>query len=111
MFRSLISLLAFSVCALAKDNPWSDAINAESGIAKGLILRSADKVPEDLYAFKPTGDVRSFGQIVGHVADAQYLFCSTATGEKSPATGSIEKTKTSKADLVAALKEAFTYCD
>ncbi len=111
MFRTLISLLAFSVCALAQDNPLSGAIKAEYGIAKGLILRSADKVPEDLYAFKPTGDVRSFGQIVGHVADAQYLFCSTATGEKSPATGSIEKTKTSKADLVAALKEAFTYCD
>jgi uncharacterized damage-inducible protein DinB len=54
--------------------------------------------------------VRSYGQIVGHVADAQYLFCSIALGEKNPGL-KIEQTKTSKADLVAALKDAFAYCD
>jgi uncharacterized damage-inducible protein DinB len=111
MLKPLIPLLVFSVCAVAQDNPLSGAIKAEYGIAKGLILRSADKVPEDLYGFKPTDSIRSFGQVIGHVADAQYLFCSTAMGEKSPATGSVEKTKTSKADLIAGLKEAFAYCD
>lgn len=67
-------------------------------------------MPEENYSFKPTDTVRSYGQIVGHVADAQYLFCSLALGEKNPAP-KIEQTKTSKADLVAALKEAFAYCD
>jgi uncharacterized damage-inducible protein DinB len=76
-----------------------------------VLTRSADKVSEADYAFKPTKDVRSFGQILGHVADAQYAFCSAVSGEKSPATGSVEKTKTTKADLVAALKDAFAYCD
>jgi uncharacterized damage-inducible protein DinB len=75
-----------------------------------ILLRSAEKVPEDNYNFKPTDAVRSFGQIVGHVADAQYMFCSIARGEKNPAP-KIEQTKTSKADLIAVLQDAFAYCD
>jgi uncharacterized damage-inducible protein DinB len=77
---------------------------------KIVLLRTAEKVPEEYYSFKPTDAVRSFGQILGHVADAQYSFCSIARGEKNPLPN-IEKTKTSKADLIAALKEAFAYCD
>jgi uncharacterized damage-inducible protein DinB len=78
--------------------------------AKNFVLRSAEKMPEENYSFKPTEAVRSFGQIIGHVADAQYRFCSVIRGEKNPAP-QIEKTKTSKADLSAALKDAFAYCD
>jgi uncharacterized damage-inducible protein DinB len=77
---------------------------------KGILLRSAEKMPEENYNFKPTDSVRSYGQIIGHVADAQYLFCSLALGEQNPGP-SIEKTKSSKADLIAALKDAFSYCD
>jgi uncharacterized damage-inducible protein DinB len=73
------------------------------------IQRSAEKMDEANYSFKPTPDVRSFGAILGHVADAQYLFCSAAMGEKMSPPG-VEKTKTSKADIVAALKEASAYC-
>lgn len=77
---------------------------------KGILLRSAEKMPEENYNFKPTDSVRSYGQIIGHVADAQYLFCSLALGEQNPAPN-VEKTKSSKADLIAALKDAFSYCD
>jgi len=62
------------------------------------------------YSFKPTPDVRNFGQLVGHVADASYMFCSQALGEPNP-TKDIEKTKTSKSDLVAAVKDAVAYCN
>lgn len=77
---------------------------------KTILLRSADEMPEENYGFKPTSAVRSFGQIVGHLADAQYTFCSVALAEQNPAPG-IEQSKTSKADLIAALKDAFAYCD
>jgi uncharacterized damage-inducible protein DinB len=79
-------------------------------MVKNNLVKAAEKMPEENYAFKPAPEVRSFGQIVGHVADAQYLFCSAALGEKNPAPG-IEKSKTTKADLVQALNEAFAYCD
>ena len=75
----------------------------------GVVIAAAEKMPEETYSFKPTPDVRSFGQLVGHLADSQYFFCALAAGETKPA-GGVEKSKTSKAELVAALKEAVAYC-
>ncbi len=77
---------------------------------KDVLLKSAEKMPGGNYSFKPVDTVRSYGQIVGHVADAQYAFCSIALGEKNPALD-IEHAKTSKADLIAALNTSFAYCD
>ncbi len=76
----------------------------------GAVVHAAEKMPEENYAFKPTPEVRSFGQLVGHVADANYMFCSQASGEANPMKN-IEKTKTSKADLVAAVKDAVAFCN
>jgi uncharacterized damage-inducible protein DinB len=77
---------------------------------KDIVVRAAEKMPEEHYGFKPTPEVKTFGQFVGHLADAQYLFCGMAMGEKPPA-ADFEKTKTAKADLVTALKESAAYCD
>jgi len=77
---------------------------------KTILLASAEKMPDENYNFKPTDAVRSYGQIVGHLADAQYNFCSIALGEKSPGL-KIEETKKTKTELVAALKDSVTYCD
>jgi uncharacterized damage-inducible protein DinB len=96
--------------ALPKDNPLSSWNRYMYGQLKIILLRSADKMPEENFNFKPTEAVRSYGQILGHVADAQYAFCSIALGEKNPAL-KIEQSKTSKADLISALKDAFAYCD
>ena len=74
------------------------------------IERAAEHMPEQQYAFKPDPAVRSFGQILGHVADADYLFCSSIIGEKNPSPN-VEKTKTTKAELVSALHDAFAYCN
>lgn len=94
---------------LPKENPVNSWHKYMYGRIQGIILRSADKMPEENYNFKPTDVVRSYGQILGHIADAQYTFCSVALGEQRPVL-KIEQTKTSKADLTAALKDAFAYC-
>jgi uncharacterized damage-inducible protein DinB len=98
----------------AQSTPPANPITAsEKGFysfVSGAVIGAAQKMPEENYGFKPTPEVRSFGQIVGHVADASYMFCALAQGEPNPAKG-IEKTKTSKADLVAALKDAVAYCN
>ena len=96
--------------AVSPANPLSSHNRTVWGGVKHIILGSAEKMAEENYSFRPAPEVRSFGQILGHVADAQYLFCSRVLGEKNPAPG-IEKSKTSKADLIAALKAAFAYCD
>jgi uncharacterized damage-inducible protein DinB len=117
----LICLLAPAGVAFAQDNAPKAAVASQDnplsawnksiyGGVKAILLRSAEKMPEENYNFKPTFVVRSFGQIIGHVADSQYAFCSIVRGEKNPRP-QIEKTKTSKADLIAALKDAFAHCD
>ncbi|HVG38074.1 MAG TPA: DinB family protein [Pyrinomonadaceae bacterium] len=94
----------------ASANPLSNDIKGLYTMVKGYVMRAAEKMPEDQYSFKPTPEVRSFGQVVGHIADAQYLFCAPIRGEKNPEPN-VEKNKTSKADLVQALKDGFAYCD
>jgi len=96
--------------AAAPANPLSTHAKFVYGYIKMILISSAEKMPEENYSFKPTDTVRSFGQIIGHTADSQYGMCSRALGETNPAP-KIEQTKTSKADLVAALKEACAYCD
>jgi uncharacterized damage-inducible protein DinB len=95
---------------VASPNPISTSEKGFYTLVSGEVIAAAEKMPEQDYSFKPTPEVRSFGQLVGHVADAQYGFCSEATGEPNPMK-SVEKTKTSKADLVAALKDAVAYCN
>ncbi|HQR46887.1 MAG TPA: DinB family protein [Thermoanaerobaculia bacterium] len=91
-------------------NPAVTGLKGPWNRVKDLLVRAAEKMPEENYAFKASPDVRSFGQLVGHVADANFMFAAMAAGEK-PAPRDIEKTKTSKADLVAALKESFAAAD
>src|SRR5215467_6658911 len=105
-------LLLFHCAALAQ----APDLRSVSGYPKmvqkqvaGWIEAAAEKMPEEEYAFKPDPASRSFGQILGHIADADYLFCSTVLGESNPSPG-VEKTKTTKAELRGALHDAFTYC-
>lgn len=106
----LLALPGFSQEKASSDNPFSAMNKHGYERTKGILLRSAEKMPEENYSFRPIDTVRTYGQIIGHLADAQYLFCSTVSGEKNPGLN-VEKTKTSKADLIAALKEGFAYCD
>jgi uncharacterized damage-inducible protein DinB len=78
--------------------------------AKSLYQRSAEVMPEEKLSFRPTDQVRTFGQILGHVANDHYEFCPSALGEKSPNTQDFEKT-TTRAGLLQALKDSFAYCD
>jgi uncharacterized damage-inducible protein DinB len=107
LFCLLAPTLAFSQ---DNPNPLSTFNKTANGAVKNILLRSAEKMPEENYNFKPTDAVRSYGQIIGHLADSQYMFCSIELGEKNPDL-KIEQTKTSKAELIAALKGAFAYCD
>jgi len=101
--------------AAASANPVAASAKRTYDIIKGYVTKAAEKMPEENYAFKPTADVRSFGELVGHIAGANFGFCSAAIGEKPPKggftpEGSLEKLKT-KAELTKALAESFEYCD
>ncbi|HXT70758.1 MAG TPA: DinB family protein [Vicinamibacterales bacterium] len=92
--------------------PVSDAVRGSWASAKKNIRDTADVVPEASYSYSPVpGTVRTLGQIIGHVAGANYVFCSAAKGEKSPqAEGAFESLAT-KAALVKAWDDSVKYCD
>ena len=74
------------------------------------LFEAAKSMPAEEYAFRPTPQVRTFGQLVGHVINANNLFCSEATGQKSPAATNYEQVN-DKAALVKALDDSLAYCD
>lgn len=74
------------------------------------LAEAAEKMPADEYAFRATPQLRTFGQIIGHLVSANYYFCAQAAGEKSPANADYEEI-TDKDALVKALDESLAYCD
>jgi uncharacterized damage-inducible protein DinB len=96
----------------AESNPLSASVRRDYQGIRDYFIRAAEKMPEADYGFKPTPEVRSFGEQVAHVADDQYNLCAPARGEtRKAAYTEIENTLSRKADLVRALKQAFAYCD
>jgi uncharacterized damage-inducible protein DinB len=74
------------------------------------IAEAADAMPAGDYTFKATPQVRSFAQLIGHVINANFFFCSQARGEAMPSTGDFEQV-VDKAALAKALSESLAYCD
>jgi uncharacterized damage-inducible protein DinB len=78
---------------------------------KGFVMGTAEQSPEEDYAYRPTESVRTLGQILGHIADAHFLICSIGLGEQNPNSSSAEQANLSKADMIAALRRSYEYCD
>ena len=114
--------MALSLCALAATTALPTAATAQgrTGVeaahatwqgATTNIARAAEQMKDADFAYRPTETVRTFGQLVGHVAGAQKMMCAAALGEKPTAEDEIEKTATTKAALVEALKSTTAYCE
>jgi uncharacterized damage-inducible protein DinB len=88
----------------------TDSLKTPYEAMKGYITTSLEQIPEDRFSFQPTKEVRTIGQLFGHIADGNYLFCSASSGEAAPS-ASVEKSMTSKAALQQAVAESFAFCD
>ena len=108
--------LALTATTAAAQAPAGDAdavITAArnaSGYVERMHTMAADQMTDEDFAFRPTPDVRSFGELIGHVADSNFQFCAAAKGETAPVTG-IEKKEKTRAGLQKALAESFAYCN
>ena len=98
--------------AVAQSNPFVDAAKAQFATIKNNVIRTAEKVPEDLYAFKPTPEVRSLGQLIAHIADGNFGICGAGSTMKPPMSG-VEKSTggNGKAALQKALAASFEFCE
>jgi uncharacterized damage-inducible protein DinB len=120
-YISLAGILLCASSALAQtpaENPYTDAARTQYAYIQDLVMRSAEKAGDEVYGFKPTPEVRSFAGVLGHIADANMLLCRIASGRTDvdavlkdlPAVQVHEK-KTTKSELVAALKESRAFCE
>jgi uncharacterized damage-inducible protein DinB len=92
-------------------DPLSRALFAMYTTQKNNYIQSAEKVSEADFAFQPTKDVRTFGQLLGHAANSSFSTCASIKGEPNPNKDNFEQTATTKATLVKAVADTFAYCD
>jgi len=116
MRRFLVSLVV-ATPLLAQQQQAADPARVAVAAARAnwltahtYIVRSAEQMSEADFAFKPVVTVRTFAQIVAHVADDEMGWCAQILGEPMKQT-QFEKTLTAKADVIKAIREAGTYCE
>ena len=115
---AIVCSAAMPAAAQTSDGDFHDALSMSlAASARAMhatihrdLVEAAQAMPPEEYAFKPTPQVRSFGELIGHVANANFYFCSQAKGEKSPATANYEKAA-DKAAIVKGLTDSLDYCD
>jgi uncharacterized damage-inducible protein DinB len=112
LFTFAIFAVSASAQSAAGANPVAAGVRTAWEGSKRNLTRSAELMPEADYGFRPVDTVRTFGQILAHVAGANYVFCSAAKGEKSPhEEAAFEKTATTRAQIIKALNDSIAYCD
>ena len=101
-----------AVCAAGLQAQTMAAHIAESKLSyttiRNNLVGMAEAMPADAYGFQPTPEIRTFGALMAHVADANARQCGVAMGEQKSVGAAA---KTAKAELVQALKDSFTICD
>lgn len=69
------------------------------------IIGAAQKMPEEFYSFRPTPEMRSFGELMTHIASSNYIMIAIAKGEEAP----VHNIGPSKKEIVEALQKSFDY--
>jgi uncharacterized damage-inducible protein DinB len=77
---------------------------------QGYLVQAATAAPDSLFTFRPSPDVRSFGEMLDHVAASERGYCQAALGER-PSGGGAGTGATSKAEVLAALQASKDVCE
>jgi len=116
----VIAIHAASVAAYAQtsdggyDKALSPSLAASAKAMHATIRRNlteaADAMSAEDFSFKPTPEVRSFAQLLAHVINANFFFCSQAKGASMPSATNFERVS-DKPALLKGLTDALAYCD
>ncbi len=108
MTRFAVALFISVSLFAQSNNPVTDEFRAGYQGLKTNLLATAERMPEESYSFRPTPEVEAFGRRVAHIANGNYGTCTGLEGEGKSLNAQV---RTSKADLIAALRESFAVCD
>jgi uncharacterized damage-inducible protein DinB len=103
-----VLLLAMAASAQTK-NPVSSALKDTLPGRQKNIVAAVEEMPADKFGYKPTADQMTFGHLVTHIIESNYMFCSKAAAVPAP---KVEEAKDTdgKDKLLAALKTSFDFC-
>ena len=112
----LLTIAASGLSAQTPPRPrppdtFSMFLQAQYAGLKRNIIGSAEKMPAEHFSFKPSPDVRTYAEQLGHIIDTQYFFCNAVKGGQNPGNGKDFEKITERAEMVQAVKQAFAYCD
>ena len=74
------------------------------------VIAAAESVPADQFGYRPTEGVRTFGQLVGHIADSHNYYCARGAGRDVQWQDPVEKGSGDKAALIAAVRASLAAC-
>jgi uncharacterized damage-inducible protein DinB len=114
--RSILIGLWLTVAAWAQsptDNPQLASAKDFYVSVRTSVLKAADKLPEAKWGFRPTDEVKTYGQMLAHIADAQFYVCGVVKLGDSAKTSNrkVEDTAKTKAEIMKWLHAGFAYCD
>ncbi len=109
VFATFLAVPASAQTTSTDDPAVAGARGAWEGVTN-YVIKAAEQMPERNYSYRPVATVRTFGQMIGHIAGAQYMYCAAVLGDPPRSEGSIEETVKTKAGLVAAMKASTEYC-
>ena len=107
---AFFSTAAAPTAAQGSDDATIASVKTTYELVKGYITKAAAQVPEATYKYQPTKEVRTMGQLFGHIANANGMICGSASGTKPASSGDAEKLAT-KAEIQKALAASFAACD
>jgi hypothetical protein len=105
----LASLAMAQTSPTPAKNPVSDALrDILTGRQKNTIA-AVEAMPANKFSYKPSADQMTFGHLVVHMVEANYLLCGKTTGVAAPKAEEAKDTD-SKEKLESALKASFDFC-
>ena len=114
--KAFLASTVVLLCALPVRAQQPDMKQTTAGLGKGFaelsgwILKAAEMVPADKYSYKPAPTVRTFGELLGHIADGSNYFCGRALGRNVQWSDANATGKVDKAAIAPKLKEALDAC-
>jgi uncharacterized damage-inducible protein DinB len=90
-------------------NPVSTALRDILPGRQKNTVAAVEAMPADKFSYKPTADQMTFGHLVVHMAETNYILCSKAAAVPAPKDEEVKDTD-SKDKLVAALRASFDFC-
>jgi hypothetical protein len=109
LITALFALLA--IPAFSRDRPTADIVRGQFDRINRHVLEMAKDFPEDKYDYRLKPEMRSFGELIVHIAGGNVYAAKAGRGEKVEWTDLDPKNYKTKAEIVAMFEKTMQDAD